>query len=429
MIWAPAHSRDPWKWNIALVLAFLGLACVRIGVPTTPFFDEIHYVPAARSFLDLARATNLEHPPLAKLIMAGGMAMFGDNPLGWRMMSLLFGTLALLAAMRAMWFASQTRAASLLTGVFAATNFLLFVHARIAMLDVFMAGFVMLALWMCAGAVRQNETARWRLAVAGASMGAAMACKWGAIPLAVLPGLAFLIARLWNGGVWSGRTRFLTTARGWPIGGMSLAEAGVWLGVLPLAVYALAFAPYLLFAELPGGPTGLIDLHRQMLEMQTQVPKPHPYQSVWWQWVINQRVIWYLYEVIDGAQRGVMLIGNPLTMLAGLPALVWCLWAWLRDRRRDCAAVVIFYAASLCMWVIVPKAVQFYFHYFLPGMFLSAALALATERLWRRGERLVPVVLVGGAVALFAYWFPILTAAPLAGDQAFLRWAWFVSWR
>jgi len=421
---APAHPRDPWKWNLLLVLAFLALALVRIGVPTTPYFDEVHYVPAARAFQALERVTNLEHPPLAKLIIAGGMALLGDNPLGWRVMSLLFGALALLGAMRAMWFASQTRAASVLTGIFVATNFLLFVHARIAMLDMFMVGFVMLALWMCAGAVRQHETARWRLALAGASMGAAMACKWGAIPLAVLPGLAFLAARVWSGGA-----RFLTVRRGWPIGGMTLVEAGLWLGVVPLAVYALAFAPYLLFADVPRQPDSLIALHREMMEMQTQVPEAHPYQSVWWQWVINQRTIWYLYEFIDGAQRGVMLIGNPLTMLAGLPALLWCLWAGLRQGRRDALALVVLYLVSLGLWVIAPKAVQFYFHYFLPGMFLSAALALATERLWQRGERLVPVVLVGGAVGLFAYWFPVLTAAPLAGDQEFLRWAWILSWR
>jgi len=421
---ARVHPNDPWKWNIAMALAFAGLAFVRLGVPNTPFFDEVHYVPAIRAFLTLEGAANMEHPPLAKLIMAGGMAVFGDNPLGWRVMSLSFGTLVLLAAMRAMWFASMSRAASLLTGIFSATNFLLFVHARIAMLDIFMVGFVMLALWMCAGAVRLHETARWRLVVAGASMGAAMACKWNAIPLAVLPGVAFLVARLWSAG-----PRFLTVNRGWPIGGMALWEAAIWLGALPLAVYALAYAPYLLFAELPRNPVGLVDLHRQMLEMQTQVPEAHPYQSVWWQWVMNSRPIWYLYEVIDGAQRGVMLVGNPLTMLAGLPALAWCLWTGIKDGRRDALAVAVLYLASISLWVVAPKAVQFYFHYFLSGMFLSAALALGTERLWQRGERLMPVVLVIGTLGLFAFWLPILSAAPLAGDQAFLKWAWVESWR
>lgn len=424
MTLAPSSERDPLRWNLVAAAAFAALALVRLGTPSEPFFDEVHYIPALQAFLSGEGATNMEHPPLAKLIMAAGVAMAGDTPFGWRIMSALFGTLALFGAMRAMWFARQTRAASLLTGLFVGTNFLLFVHARIAMLDVFMVAFVMLALWMCAAAWRENEHARWRLALGGAALGAAMACKWNAIPLAVLPGLAFLGLRIANAG-----PRFLTTRRGPPVGGMTLIEAGLWLGVVPLLVYAACFLPYLMFADLPGQPTGLISLHRFMLEQQTQVPVPHPYQSTWGQWVLNQRAIWYLYEIVDGAQRGVMLIGNPLTMLAGLFALGWCAVAAAREKRADCAALVVLYAASLGLWVVAPKAVQFYFHYFLPAMFLSAALALLTEHLWQRGERLVPLVLAGGAALVFAFWFPILTAAPLEGGQDFLRWAWTAGWR
>ena len=420
----PDHPRDPLLWNWAIALAFAGLCLVRIGIPTTPYFDEVHYVPAAQAVLDLEWATNMEHPPLAKQLIALGMWLFGDNPLGWRIMSVLFGMLALFATMRGMWFASQTRAASLLTGLFVSTNFLLFVHSRIAMLDVFMVGFLMLALWMCAGAVRENETARWRLAVAGVALGAAMACKWNAIPVAVLPGLTFLAARLY-----AGRRRPVRSVRGWPVGGMSLWEAAVWLGAVPLAVYALTFWPFLYWGVHSGAPTGLVDLHGTMLELQTQVPEPHPYQSNWWDWVINRRAIWYLYEPIDGAQRGVMLIGNPVTMWFGLIALGWCAWKGWQEQRRDCIALVLLYIASMALWLVAPKAVQFYFHYFLAGMVLSAALALAVERLWQRGERMVPVVLCLGALGFFAYWFPILTAAPLGDPQDFLRWAWTAGWR
>ena len=64
-----------------------------------------------------------------------------------------------------------------------------------------------------------------------------------------------------------------------------------------------------------------------MLALQASVTKHHPYQSVWYQWIVNWRAIWYLYEFVDGAQRGIVLIGNPFTMLAGLVALGWCGWA------------------------------------------------------------------------------------------------------
>jgi dolichyl-phosphate-mannose--protein O-mannosyl transferase len=421
---SPAHPRDPIAFNVAITLAFCGLSLVRITVPSTPYFDEVHYLPAARAVLDLAVATNVEHPPLGKQIIALGIALFGDDPLGWRAMSVLFGTLALFASMRAMWFASQTRAASILTGVFVATNFLLFVHARIAMLDVFMVAFTMLALWMCAGAVRENETARWRLALAGVALGCAMASKWNAIPVAVLPGLTFLAARLY-----AGRRRPLRSVRGWPVGGMSLWEAGIWLGAVPLLVYAASFWPFL-YWQVPGAEVdGLVGLHRHMLALQTQVLEPHNYQSRWWDWVINRRVIWYLYENIDGAQRGVMLIGNPVTMWFGLLAVGWCAWSGWKERRLDCLALAVLYVASLGLWVVAPKPVQFYFHYFLAAMVLSAALALGVERLWQRGERLVPSLIVVGSLAAFAYWFPILNAARLEGDQDFLRWAWTEGWR
>ena len=69
----PAHPRDPFVANCLIALAFVALAAVRLTVPSQPFFDEVHYLPAARAVLALDLATNLEHPPLAKQIIALGM--------------------------------------------------------------------------------------------------------------------------------------------------------------------------------------------------------------------------------------------------------------------------------------------------------------------------------------------------------------------
>jgi dolichyl-phosphate-mannose--protein O-mannosyl transferase len=420
----PHHPADPIRWHVAITLGFIVLAAIRLTIPSIPMFDEVHYLPAARNLLALSDAVNMEHPPLGKELIALGILAFGDGPLGWRIMPLLFGTLALFSAVRAMWFLTARRAPSMLAGLFLFTGFPLLLQARIAMLDVFMLSFVMVALWMCAGAVRQPETARWRLALGGAALGLAMAAKWNAIPVAVLPGLAFFAARAFQG-----RAHFLTSNRGWPIGGMTLAEAALWLGVVPLIAYALTYWPFLYYAQVPGNPTGLIDLHRQMLDLQTQVLPAHPYQSTWWQWASNTRAIWYLYEAVDGAQRGVLMMGNPLSTLVALPALVWCGWAAWKDGRRDCAALLVLYLASMALWVVAPKPVQFFYHYVLPHCFAMGALALAVEKLWQQGERLTPAALLLGSTALFVWFYPILTAAPLAGEQSFLDYAWLVGWR
>ncbi|MBM0170386.1 phospholipid carrier-dependent glycosyltransferase [Altererythrobacter sp. C41] len=420
---APDHPRDPARWSAAIAVVFFVLCLVRIGIPGTPYFDEIHYLPAARALLDGSEYLNREHPLLGKEILALGIALLGDNPWGWRLFPALAGTGALYAFTRALWFASLSRFAAVAYGALLASGFALFVHSRIAMLDVFFVAFLALALWQCAAAVREPETGRRRLAIAGVAIGLAMAAKWNAVPLAVVPGLAFFAARLA-----AGRRRLFTSRRGIPVPGVSLLEAALWLGLVPLAVYAATFLPTYGFDKGALQPGGLIELHRQIVALQESVVEPHPYQSRWPEWIFNLRAIWYLYEPVDGAQRGILLIGNPLTMLLGLPAMVWVIW---RGAGGDRAAlsVAVLYAVSLGFWMVVNKPVQFYYHYFLPSCFLLAALALALAELRQRGWRRSTTATLLASVALFVWFYPILSAAPLVGEHSFAFWMWLDGWR
>lgn len=420
----PAPLRDPVLGCALVSLGFLALVLVRIGLVPAPYFDEVHYVPAARALLEGSGWLNREHPPLGKELIALGMMMLGDSPLGWRIMPALAGALTLFAAMRALWFASHARFATIAYGILLTSGGFLFVQARIAMLDGFMAAFLMVALWQLAAAVRQPETGRLRLAIAGIALGLSLGAKWNVAPLVMLPGIAFLIAR-----VAAGRRRLLLSQRGIPVPGLSLAEAALWLGLIPLLVYWATFLPVAGLAAQPLDPASFLALHYEVIALQQSVTEAHPYQSTWLQWVLNTRPIWYLYEPVAGVQRGIVLLGNPLTMLAGLPALAWCLWAGMRERRWDALSVAVLYGAALGLWLVAPKPVQFYYHYFLPNLFLLAALALLLDGFWHKRTRWLALGLPAASLALFAWFYPILSAAPLADEYAFERWMWLDSWR
>ncbi|MFU7529555.1 phospholipid carrier-dependent glycosyltransferase [Qipengyuania sp. ASV99] len=430
---APPHPSDPRLWCVIIPVLFALLAGLRLTTPASPYFDEVHYLPAARELLLFWEGSggaylNREHPLLGKELIALGMALFGDNPLGWRIMSLIAGTVAVAASMRALWRASHDRFAVIAFGVLLATGFHLFVHARIAMLDIFMAAFLALAAWQFAAAMREPERGRLRLALTGVFIGCALASKWNAVPLAMAFGLTFFAARLS-----AGRRRLFTSKRGIPVPGVSLIEAFAWLGAVPLAVYALTFAPgYWLGTQFHASPlaeNGMIGLHAEMLDLQQQVLAPHAYQSTWPQWVLNTRGIWYLYEYVDGAQRGVLLIGNPLTMLLGLPALVWCLVMGLYRNDWARLAAATGYCVSLGLWLIAPKPVQFYYHYLMPSVFLLAALALALSDLKVSGRDRWAYTVLAGSAGMFALFYKILTAAPLAGPMSFADWTWIAGWR
>jgi dolichyl-phosphate-mannose--protein O-mannosyl transferase len=435
----PPRPRDPLGWCLALTGIFALVTGWRLAIPSIAYFDEVHYLPAAREMLALFTEghggyANREHPLLAKELIALGMALLGDNPLGWRVMPWLCGVLAFFAAVRALWHASGDRFATLAFAVLLGTGFHLFIHARIAMLDIVMVAALAVATWQFAGACAEPEKGRWRLALCGVAIGCALGAKWNAIPLAVVPGLAFFIAR-----ACAGRRRLFLSRRGAPVPGVTLVEAFVWLGIVPLAVYALTFLPGYWLGEYlrpsPLAEKGLIGFHREIFTLQSGLMTPHRYMSTWPQWVLNLRGIWYLYEPIDGAQRGVLLIGNPLTMWLGLPALAWCLvrGVWMRGRQAGSWArlgAVIGYAVSLGFWIVAPKPVQFYYHYFVPSFFLLAALALACSDLRRAawGQWLAWAI-PAASLAVFGWFFAIIAAVPLKGPNSYVTWMWLEGWR
>jgi predicted membrane-bound dolichyl-phosphate-mannose-protein mannosyltransferase len=72
----------------------MALLCFRLGTPQGWVFDEWEYPRAAVAF---DSGVNLEpsHPPLGKLIIAGGIKVLGNNHTGWRVASAIAGALIL----------------------------------------------------------------------------------------------------------------------------------------------------------------------------------------------------------------------------------------------------------------------------------------------------------------------------------------------
>ncbi len=58
------------------------------------------------------------------------------------------------------------------------------------------------------------------------------------------------------------------------------------------------------YAKNPLTIGGYVGYHQKMAKCSSRRVKPHPYMSRWYHWVVDWRAIWYLYENIDGAQRG-----------------------------------------------------------------------------------------------------------------------------
>ena len=77
-----------------LFVSSFGLFVAGVNRSYVPVFDEQIYIDGAKSILSHRGILNPEHPPLGKFLIAEGMALAGDNPLGWRLAGMVCGALS-----------------------------------------------------------------------------------------------------------------------------------------------------------------------------------------------------------------------------------------------------------------------------------------------------------------------------------------------
>ena len=427
---------DRLRERPVLTAFLLGLAAqilflVHLGHPAVLMFDEQHYVPAARVLLSLDHPVNREHPLLAKEIIAAGIALFGDNPLGWRLFSTLSGA-ATVACVYAILFQLCREWSTAVTGALLTIfNQMVFVQARIAMLDGFLGLFltagVAAMLWAMRGP--DSGSVKRRLALTGLLLGLGVAVKWAAVPYVACAGAALLFLRArdvhragrpWRDAVSAQRQRLWTDTHA--------ITALLIVGLVSIATYFATFAPAFFYAHDAMTFAQLIPFQFEMWALQTQILPAHPYQSDWWSWPLILRPIWYFYAPDNGAWRGVLLIGNPAILWGGIVAVAACLIRWWRSGNGPALGAAGLWIGSLAIWAIIPKSLGFFYYYYPSAIFLSIALALALRPLaGKRGRRFRTGFMLLSA-ALFVYFYPILSAMPLNGERAFTRWIWFRGW-
>ncbi len=177
-----------------LSMTFLCVALWRLDFPTKAVFDECYHARTGMQYLLGQNPMEWTHPPLAKLIIAGGLKIFGGhfNPvegiykpdmgfspqaaLGWRFGSTVFGALSLsLLYFLARLITGNRLAALLATGLLALDG-VFFVQSRIAMTNIYTVCFILLAA-LAAWNYRASGKTLWMLLL-GLALGLAVATRW-----------------------------------------------------------------------------------------------------------------------------------------------------------------------------------------------------------------------------------------------------------
>jgi len=275
---------------ITMLVLGAGLRVYALDYPAQFIFDEHHFVENARNYLAHKADWN-DHPPLGKLIIAGSMWVFGDQPAAWRLPALISGFLVIALGALATSRLFQSRLAGLIAGALLSADGFFIAYSRTALLDGLLAVAVVTTLLL--------TTLRWKrghAVLVGVVVGSAFNVKFSGVGLCVPLLLALLLQDLspWR------RFEFIVVAAATGfVTYVSLYAAGLWLAGQPTGIN-----------EALRETRRLFDHHAGLTEMK------HPYTSGWATWFVPLRAMVFIWSEQAGLTRVVTMLGNLATWWA-----------------------------------------------------------------------------------------------------------------
>lgn len=473
-------------FQLGLLAIFLGSLCLRFwGLErfNALVFDEVYYVKFAHNYLTHTPFFD-GHPPLSKYLIAIGIWIGNQIPIGretvnslagsalstwsYRWLNALTGSFIPLVVAAIAYQLSDRRSYALVAGLFAAADGLFLVESRYALNNVYLVLFGLLGQLFFLMALRQPEKSlRW-MGIAGLWFGASASIKWNG--LWFLLGVYLLWAVAWGMRSLKFLRRSTPTASfdGFiqtPLYRLTQLNPLVLLltlAAVPAIFYRLIWIPHLLL-----NPNATFwTLQKQILTYHEQVgngSSVHPYCSAWYSWILMVRPVAYFYQVTSSLQAAiptgksvaaiapgsviydVHAMGNPVLWWLSAAAILILIWVLVENLSAVFVPaqasllppnevwIVLYlltnYAANLLPWVRVTRCV-FLYHYMGSAIFASMGLAWLVDR-WLRSPNLRhrslarwAIVLIAGA---FIFWMPIYLGLPLTEWQYRLR-MWFSSW-
>lgn len=378
-----------WEYSGLCILVIITLAMhfSYIMFPDKPVFDELHYVNDARRTLHLGDWQEYrlmdEHPTLSRVFVVAGMAIFGDNPMGWRFFIVLLST----ASMALMYLIcrqlSMSKRASLMATFLLIFENAVFTFSGMAMLDIPCFTFSMLAFWLY---LRGNYP------LSGIGVGLAALAKLNGALAIIAIFIHWLIVR---------RDRLVE-----------------FLGLIIFApvsfVFLMPFTDYIVFGDWHN-PIERILRMLNSSAMLTFSNTTHSYASYPWQWIFRIDITAFTF---NPNYLGVISY-SVLPFI--VPAVVYMFVRAIRSHNEAGIFGLSWFTAIYLMWiplVLVTDRIT-YPYYIYPAIgSICIGLGMALNQLWRiwdtrsKGKLRWTVISIVGVyllihLAIFAIFSPL----------------------
>jgi len=400
---------------LSLIIFFLGYNVFIFNIDSIryPYFDETNYITAGLQFLNHGINENWSHPPLGKLLIGLGIGLFGNNVIGWRIVSVVSGAVTLVAMFYLGLLLFKSKTLALIGVLLSALNQLLFVESRIALLDapMFACVAVGIVLFLFHWLEGKSEVFLFGSFLC---FGFAIAIKWfGLVPLLLC--LLLIPMKSW---VLERKEKGQTKAKAIKAVIVLVVSLGCYCGsfLICLNMKHPKYAAPLNHEKY--GFQDILEVQSKMFQAQMNFRNnEHLFQSRWYAWPFMRKISWLVFPYTgdqkgNSKKQGIGIIGNPLIMWGGLMAMAFCFWVSFSEKSIVAFFISWLYLGMVLFWALIPNRTTFYYYYFPASMFLGMAIVFVFQYFQVRSRYQVFFVLT--ALSLFLYAYPLLTNEPIS---------------
>ncbi len=378
-------------------------------------FDEIYHGRTGYEFVHGLDIYENTHPPLGKIIIAAGIKLFGMNPFGYRIMTLLFGALCIpVMYLMALRITGETRYA-MLAGVLEVTEFMHYTLSRISTIDIFVAFFV-ISMFYFIIAFLQEEKNKY-LVFSGISFAFGVATKWTAIYGAA--GVALILF------VWMivkiRRCVIDKNSGSFNIPAFITICISVFI-ILPAFVYVISFIPFAIKYPDKSILTHAIDSSIGMYNYHKDLDATHPFQSPWYSWLFDWIPLIDARNNIGDYKSTIATFVNPFVCFVGLASVIHHFYLSYTEIKGNIrydkegigapcyisTILLVFYLCMLAPWFFVTRIV-FIYQYFICTMILILMICNSIRNLtFKREDKVIRTAGIVSAL-LFAVYLPVIS--------------------
>lgn len=395
------------------------------------YFDEIYHVRNAWEIANRQYMYASVHPLLGTNIIALSIHLFGMHPFAWRLPGAIASVLMLPVLYGILKHLLKRDYLSLIGSFLLAADFMHITTARIATLEPFSILFILCSFYWMLKYCRSNfyTLPMWKgilyLFLSGIFMGLSIATKWTGCYAAI--GLAIMLFTNWI-------QRFLEYKKDkeahhqfFKILLTTMLACILFFIIIPIVIYCISYIPDKIFRNEPWTIANVWKQAQQMYHYHVNLNATHPYQSTWFQWILDLRPMWYYVGIKENVFHTISCFSNPLLTWIGLPAILFTTYRALCKKDIVGWYIVVGYFSGLLPWIIYVQRIVFAYHFYPTSLFTIIAIVYCINLLNNRKMSIVVPAYLAAYLALFILFLPVITG--FGTSQQFARFlAWLPGW-